>query len=67
MTFPQPEPQENEVVLDSSNSILIVADGPIDRTVRPTRLRHLLKPKQPPGEQPPAPEHGPPERGPETK
>jgi hypothetical protein len=67
MSLPHPDPHENGCVPDSSDTILVVAEGPIDRTVRPTTLRHLLKPQRRAGEQPPAPEDGLPERGPETK
>jgi hypothetical protein len=48
-----PSSNESAVILDSSNSIIVVADGPIDTTVRPSRFRHKpTKPSEPPtGEQ----------------
>jgi hypothetical protein len=43
---------------DSSDAILIVADGPVDTTIRPTRpeVRKLLERRRPPEEHPPAPD-----------
>jgi hypothetical protein len=48
---PQPRRNDNEPLTDSANSIFIVADGPVDTTVRPARpaLRRLLR-RQPPAE-----------------
>lgn len=57
MSQPQPpaSPKGGDSCTDSANTILIVADGPGDTTVRPLRpeLRKLLERRRPPGEQPP--------------
>jgi hypothetical protein len=62
----QPEDGDAECVFDSSDTIVIEVDGPVDYTVRPMDPRWLRKQQQPPG-QPPAPEGGSPEHGPDTK
>jgi hypothetical protein len=63
----QPEDGDEECVFDSSDTIVIEVDGPVDCTVRPMDPRLLRKPQQPPRRQPPASEGGPPERTPESK
>jgi hypothetical protein len=49
MSEPQPRRHDNEPLTDSANSVFIVADGPVDTTVRPARpaLRSLLRPQAP--------------------
>jgi hypothetical protein len=60
MSQPQPPggPNGPDFLTDSANTILIVADGPVDTTIRPLPpdLRKLLERRRPPDEQPPAPE-----------
>jgi hypothetical protein len=57
MSQPQPPSGQNgqHPLTDSTDAILIVADGPADTTVRPARpeIRKLLERRRPPGEQPP--------------
>jgi hypothetical protein len=49
------EPNHDGCVADSTNSIFLVADGPVDTTVRPARPALRRKPRRPGEGQAPPP------------